>query len=182
MGRYDEALAESKLSIELDPLALGNGWFLGLIYTFMRQNDSAIEQFKKVLEMDPNYAIAHHFLAEVYVDEGMYDEAIKIIELLDRNKGTLSIFGIIYSLTGKKDKAKEILDELLGLEKQRYVEPSYIAIIYGNLGEMDLAFKWLEKAYEERDQQMCWLKVWPVYDSLRSDPRFKAMLKKMNLE
>ena len=90
--------------------------------------------------------------------------------------------GIIYSKLGKTDKAKEILDELLRLEKQRYVAPSYIAAIYGNLGEMDLAFKWLEKAYEVRDQQMVWLKVNPVFDSLRSDQRLKAMLKKMNLE
>jgi hypothetical protein len=55
-------------------------------------------------------------------------------------------------------------------------------MIYGYLGEMDQAYEWLEKAYEERDQQIVWLKVWPLFDPLRSDPRFKAMLKKMNLE
>ena len=186
MGRFDEALAEYKRAIELDPLSLTISMSLGAIFSFMRQSDRAIEQYKKVLEMDPNYILAHQFLALVYADSGMYDEAFaeakKVLDLWGPNNETLSTLGIIYLMSGKKDKAKEILDELLGLEKQKYVQPSYFAIFYGYLGEMDLAFEWLEKAYEERDQQMVWLKVWPNLDPLRSDQRFKAMLKKMNLE
>jgi serine/threonine-protein kinase len=186
MGRYKEALVECEWAIELDPLSLDINYFLGIIYSFMRENDRAIEQYKKILEMDPNYFVALQFLALVYADKGMYDEAIAAakqeLDLWEENNETLSTLGIIYSKWGKKDKAREMLDRLLKLKKQRYVQPSYLAIIYGYLGEMDLAFKWLEKAYEERDQQMAWLKVWPPYDSLRSDPRFKAMLKKMKLD
>ena len=152
----------------------------------MRQNDRAIEQFKKVLEMNPNDFIAGQFLALTYADKGMYDEAIakasELLEFWGPNNETLPTLGIIYLKSGKKDKAKEILNELLELGKQSSVQLSYYASIYGYLGEMDQAFEWLEKAYEERDQAMCWLKVWPNFNPLRSDQRFKAMLKKMNLE
>ena len=152
----------------------------------MRQSDNAIEQFNKILEMEPNYYIAYGFAALAYANMGMYKEAFaeakKVLDLLGPNNETLSTLGIIYAMEGKEDKAKGILDELLELEKQRYVQPSYIASIYGYLGEMDKAFEWLEKAYEERDQQMIYLKAWEIYDPLRSDPRFKAMLKKMKLE
>jgi TolB-like protein/Tfp pilus assembly protein PilF len=186
MGRLDEALAEHKRAIELDPLSLSIRSSLGLNFRLMRQNDRAIEQFKKVLEMNPNDFIASQFLALTYADKGMYDEAMakakKLLEFWGPNNETLPTLGIIYSKSGKKDKAKEILNELLRLEKQSYVQLSYYASIYGYLGEMDQAFEWLEKAYEERDQAMSWLKVWPNFNPLRSDHRFKAMLKKMNLE
>jgi len=186
MGRYDEALAESKRAMELDPLSLEVRMFSGLLFFIMRQSDNAIEQFNKILEMEPNYYIAYGFAALAYANMGMYKEAFaeakKVLDLLGPNNETLSTLGIIYAMEGKEDKAKGILDELLELEKQRYVQPSYIASIYGYLGEMDKAFEWLEKAYEERDQQMIYLKAWEIYDPLRSDPRFKAMLKKMKLE
>ncbi|MFB0565692.1 MAG: protein kinase [Candidatus Aminicenantaceae bacterium] len=186
MGRYGEALAGSKRAIELDPLSFEISIVFGMIFTYMRQNDRAIEQYKKILEMDPNYVPALQFLAHAYADSGMYDEAIaaakKELDLWGKNQETLPVLGITYARSGKKEKAKEILGELLELEKQRYVAPTYFASIYGYLGEMDQAFEWLEKAYEERDGQMHLLKVWPLLDPLRSDQRFKAMLKKMNLE
>jgi tetratricopeptide (TPR) repeat protein len=186
MGRYEEAIAECKRAQELDPLSLEISWWLGTIFILMRQTDRAIEEYKKILEMDPNYFPALQYLALVYAGEAMYDEAIveaqKLLDLRGRNQETLPTLGIIYSFSGKKDNAKEILDELLEIEKQRYVQPSDFAAIYGYLGEMDQAFEWLEKAYEERDQQMAWLKVLPLFSPLRSDPRFKTMLKKMNLE
>jgi TolB-like protein/Flp pilus assembly protein TadD len=186
MGRDDEALAESKRAIELDPLSLETNLVLGSIFSLMRQNDRAIEQYKKILELDPNYVPALLFLTGVYANKGMYDDAIaeakKALDIWGPNQETLPTLAIIYSRSGKNDKAREILEEVLELEKKRYVAPTYIASIYGYLGEMDLAFNWLEKAYEERDQTLAWIKGLQNFDPLRSDQRFKAMLKKMNLE
>jgi serine/threonine protein kinase/Tfp pilus assembly protein PilF len=186
MGRLDEALAECNRTIELDPLSLEMNFFLGLIFFYMRKNDRAIEEFKKVLEMDQNYFPALTGLADVYAYKGMYDEAFsavkRAIDFWGENQNTLFSLGIIYLMSGKKDKAKEILDKLLELEKQRYVEPAFFASIYGHLGDMDQAFEWLNKGYEERDPKMTWLRVMEIFDPLRSDQRFQTMLKKMNLE
>jgi tetratricopeptide (TPR) repeat protein len=140
----------------------------------------------KILEMDPNFYPAHNQLTQIYANMGMYDEAFaeaeKAIALWRRDGETLPTLGILYWMSGNKDKAKEILDELHGIAKQRYVSPSNFAVYYWHLGDIDQGFEWLEKAYEVRDQQIAWAKVHPAFDPLRSDPRFKAMLKKMNLE
>lgn len=116
----------------------------------------------------------------------MYDEAIvevqKAIELSGRNKNAITTLGYIYMLTERKDEAKKVLDDLLKLSKKEHVSSFYVALVYTYLGQKDQAFEWLEKAYEERDVYLTQLKVYPLLDSLRSDPRYKALLKKMNLE
>lgn len=82
----------------------------------------------------------------------------------------------------ERDEAKKILDKLLKLSNKEYVSPFFIALIYTGLNQKDQAFEWLEKSYEKREGKICWLKADHTFDSLRSDPRFKALLKKMNLE
>lgn len=94
----------------------------------------------------------------------------------------LAQLGAIYSFSGKSDEAKKVLDKLHQLSKQKYVSPFYMALIYTGLGQKDQTFEWLERAYKKRDHWLETLKVHPMLDSLRSDPRFKAMLKKMRLE
>jgi len=186
MGRHDEAIKEAKRSLESDPLSLDFNITLGWILYEARRYDRAIEQFQNSLEIDQNYWIAHSNLASAYAGKGMYNEAIveaqKAMELSGSNTAALPTLGYIYVLTERKDEAKKVLDDLLELSKKEHVSSFYVALVYTYLGQKDQAFEWLEKAYEERDVYLTQLKVFPWFDSLRSDSRYKAMLKKMNLE
>jgi len=187
MGKHDESIAEAKRAQELDPLSIIINNDLGQVFYYARQYDRAIEQLQKTLELDPNFIVAHFFLAFLYAQKAMYGKAIaEVQKAMDLSGGGDSLIvaqlGTIYSCSGRRDEAKKVLDELHGLSKKRYVSPFYIALIYMGLGQNDQAFEWLEKAYEERDHWLETLKVHPMLDSLRSDPRFTKLLKKMRLE
>jgi tetratricopeptide (TPR) repeat protein len=186
MGRHDEAIKEAKRGLESDPLSLDINNILGWALYLARRYDREIEQFQNLLEIDQNYWVAHWNLANAYAGKGMYDEAIveaqKGIELSGRNSSMIATLGYIYALAERKDEAKKVLDDLLELSNQEHVSSFYVALVYTCLGQKDQAFEWLEKAYEEHDVYLSQLKVFPLLDSLRSDARYKAILKKMNLE
>jgi len=186
MGRHDEAIKEAKQGLESDPLSLDSNISLGWILYEARRYDRAIEIWQNLLEIDQNYWIAHSNLARAYAGKGMYDEAIvevqKALELSGRNKNAITTLAHIYMLTERKDEAKKVLDDLLELSKKEHISSFYVALVYTYLGQKDQAFEWLEKAYEERDGYLTQLKVYPLLDSLRSDPRYTSLLKKMNLE
>lgn len=186
MGRHDEAIKEAERGIESDPLSLDFNNALGWVLYEARRYDRDIEILQNLLEIDQNYGIAHENFAHAYAGKGMYSEAIveiqKAIELLGRNATTLATLGYIYVLEERKDEAKKVLGDLLELSKKEHVSSFYVALVYTCLGQKDQAFEWLEKAYEERDVYLTQLKVYPLFDSLRSDSRYKALLKKMNLE
>jgi len=186
MGRHDEAIKEAKRGLESDPLSLDINNILGWILYLARRYDQEIEQFQNLLEIDQNYWIAYNNLARAYAGKEMYKiaivEAQKAIELSGGNTMAIAALGYIYALTGRRDEAKKVLDDLFELSKQEYVSSFYVALVYSCLGQKDQAFEWLDKAYEEHDVYLSQLKVFPLFDSLRSDPRYKALLKKMNLE
>jgi serine/threonine-protein kinase len=186
-GRHDEAIKEAKKAQELDPLNLSIMHNMGFIYYQARMYDLAIEEYKKTLDMDSNFIVAHNYLGLAYAGKEMYDEAVAEVQeaiTLSESRSPLFIgtLGVIYSFAGKKDETEEILDRLLQLSQQRYIAPASIALIYGGIGLRDQAFVWLEKAYEARDDWMMALKVDPRFDTLRQDPRFTALLLRMNLE
>ena len=186
MGRHDEAIEEAKRGLESDPLSLEINNVLGWVLYLARRYDREIEQFQNLLEIDQNYWAAHWNLAHAYAGKGMYKiaivEAQKAIELSGRNTATIATLGYIYALAERRYEARKVLDDLLELSKKEHVSSFYVALVYTCLGQKDQAFEWLEKAYEEHDVYLSQLKVRPLLDSLRSDPRYKAMLKKMNLE
>ena len=186
MGRHNEAIKEAKRGLESDALSLDFNNVLGWILYEASRYDRAIEQLQNLLEIDQNYWVAHENLARAYAGKGMYKKAIveaqKAIELSGRNKTAIATLGYIYALAGRKDKARKVLDDLLELSKKEHVSSFWVAIVYTYLGQKDQAFEWLEKAYEEHEVYLSLLKVIPLLDSLRSDPRYKALLKKMNLE
>ncbi len=187
MGRHEESTAEAKRALEIDPLSLIINALVGWLFYEARQYDRAIEQLQKTLEMEPSFIVAHFFLAFPYVQKAMYNEAIaEVQKAMDLSGRGIPLFlaqlGAIYSYSGKRDEANKVLDELHELSKQRNVSPFYVALIHVGLGQKNQAFEWLEKAYEDRDHWLESLKVDPMLDSVRSDPRFTELLKKMGLE
>jgi TolB-like protein/Tfp pilus assembly protein PilF len=186
MGRHDEAIKEAKRGLESDPLSLEINNALGWVLYLARRYDREIEQFQNLLEIDQNYWAAHLNLANAYAGKGMYKiaivEAQKAIEFSGRNMMAVATLAYIYALAERRDEARKVLDDLLELSKKEHVSSFYVALVYTCLGQKDQAFEWLEKAYEEHDVYLSQLKVFPWFDSLRSDSRYKAMLKKMNLE
>jgi tetratricopeptide (TPR) repeat protein len=185
MGRPDEALAERRKAQELDPLSLSANSELGLAFYFARDYDKAIQQFRATLELDPNFPLAIAQLPATYELKGMHDQAIAIFQKLateredTRNVNALAGLGNAYALAGKKAEARAVLAELKQRSQQEYVPADSIALVYTGLGEKDQAFAWLEKAYEEHSFKMAWLKVEPQWDSLRSDPRFGDLLRRI---
>jgi tetratricopeptide (TPR) repeat protein len=185
-GRMDEGLIELKRAQELDPLSLVINSQLAWDYYFMSEYEKAIDQCKKVLEIDPNFAYVHAVLGRVYVQKSLYGAAIeefqKAIDLSGGNRLYLAELGHAYALAGKTEEANKILEELQRFSKQKYADASYIAMVYVGAGEIDGAFQWLEKAFEERAFGLTLLKIEPRFDRIRSDQRYKALLKKMGLD
>jgi tetratricopeptide (TPR) repeat protein len=126
------------------------------------------------------------WLSGNFVAKKMWGEAIaasqKFVELSGEAVIAVSLLGTAYGFAGMKAEALKILERLDGLSKDRYVGFLSRAMVWIGLGEKNKALENLEKAYEERESAMAYLKVWPIFDSLRSEPRFQALLKKMNLE
>lgn len=184
-GRFDEALAKNRRAQELDPLSLPINMTLGWILLTARQNDQSIDQLRKTLEMDPNFILAHHRLGLVYEQKGKYEEAIaefrQVVNLAPGKPLGIAALAHAYALSGKRAEAQRTLAELLEISKQRYVSPVSIALIYAALGEIDQAFAWLEKADQGHDGILVRLKVDPRFDSLRSDPRFIDLVRRVGL-
>jgi len=185
MGRHDEAIALIRRVPELDPASIFSGMIVSWILYFARQYDEAIDQALGTLELDPDYATAHRILGWAYEEKGLHDEAIaahlRASELTDRGPNFFAQLGRAYALAGRSDDARKVLEELTMASKETYVSSLDFAIIYTALGERDLAFECLERAYEERADHLPYLKVNPRFDPLRSEPRFQDLLQRLGL-
>ncbi|HEX2714528.1 MAG TPA: tetratricopeptide repeat protein, partial [Candidatus Acidoferrales bacterium] len=185
MGRYEEAGAEAKQARELDPLSLTINTIAGWILYFDRQNDQAMAQFRRTLELDPNFWVAHWTLGRAYEQKRMFAEAIAELQrasaLSAGSPLSLAALGHAYAVSGQTVGAQHVLAQLKELAEKRYVLPYSIATIYAGLGETDEAFRWLERAYEERSGWLIWLRAEPVSDALRPDPRFQDLLRRIGL-
>lgn len=186
MGRLDEVLDNLKQFLAWAPT---NGWLnynAGKILFLMRRDDEAAEYFKKAVSLVPNGVLAYCGLGRVYLHQGRYDEAIaefqKADELDERLPPTREQLGYAYAEAGRRDEALKVLDEMdQRAARGEYVTPLGIAWIYIALGDKDQAFAWLDKACDEHNGGLPYLKTEPVYDSLRSDPRFANVMRRVNL-
>jgi TolB-like protein/Tfp pilus assembly protein PilF len=186
-GRIGEAKAEAERARQLDPTSLIINSLLAAILVSAREYDRAIEQEKKALELDPSFAYGRSALARAYIGQTRYAEAVAE---LDKLKATLAAWparyagelGYAYAMSGQRAEALRVLAELEERSQREYISPSARALIYTGLGDKDQAFAWLDKAYAERDWRLRELKFSPLFDSLRSDPRFTRLLKQMHLE
>jgi serine/threonine protein kinase/Tfp pilus assembly protein PilF len=183
MGRFDEAFEQYKTALQLDPLSLPISSALAWALYSARRYDEAIEQCKKTLEMDQNFARTHLYLGEIFVQKGLFDEAITEFNTAERLSGELWArveLAHAYAASHKKAEAEEIIDQL-GRQPVQNVSPYQMAIIYAGLGEKDKAFELMEKAFEQRNHGLVELKVEPMLDSLRLDPRFADLLRRVGL-
>jgi eukaryotic-like serine/threonine-protein kinase len=182
--RTDEGIAENQRGQELDPLSLDTNTYLGINLYYTRHYDAAVEQLRKTLEIEPNFWFARAYLGRAYSKLGRPSEAIAELQKAEQLSGGLadpwSGLGVAYAAQGDKTKAREILGKLK-VQTDPYVPPYSIGVLYANLGEKDHAFEYLQKAYEQGSIYASFLKVDPELDPIRSDPRYKELLRKMEL-
>jgi eukaryotic-like serine/threonine-protein kinase len=179
MGRLDAAAQEMKRAVDLDPLSLQINTEMGRALLYQRQYDAAIEQERKTLEMDPNFEGAHELLAKAYLFKGSYADAITESQPVERWSGF--VLARAYLKSGKIGKAQKVVVDLKELSNKQYVSAQRIAQAYIGLDDKQRALEWLEKAYEERSLRPDFMRVDPAYDNLRSDQRFRDLLRRVGL-
>jgi adenylate cyclase len=182
LGRFDEAIAKTRKAVELDPLNPFFQMSLSFYQYWARQYDDAIPQARKTLAMDPNSAISHVLLGLSFLKKG--DTAGAIAELQkskapDPGAWYQGFLGYAYATSGDRVKADQALHELEALAKRQYVSPTAFATIYLGLGERDKTLEWLEKAYEQQDSACWYLKIDQIYDKVRDEPRFQALVQEV---
>ena len=185
-GRNEEALAEARRSVELDPLSSRFNYFWGRILFFMRQYDRAIDQFHRTLELDPNYVTAHEELGDAYEQKGMQREAVaewgKALTLRGAGEQASSLERT-YAASGFEMVVRALAQEQLTKLNERMKRGEYVpawdyVTAYTRLGDKEQAFAWLNKAVQERNGFVFVVKVNPIYDKLRGDPRFQELLRR----
>lgn len=185
MGRFDEALEEMRRAEELDPSSAIIKTNVGLIYYYMRQYDRAIEQYRKVLSLSQGNESTHLRLIDCYEQKGMYREALEEREKIIAPNGTASParFAVLKQAYDSDPEGRAYLRKTFELEEQRalegaeYVSPTGVAKRAARVAETEAAFRWLEKAFPERDEWLTRLGLEPQYDNIRSDPRYEELLR-----
>ncbi len=187
VGRFEEGIDEEKRARDLDPLSLPvNNALAGRLLAAGRV-DEALAQLKQTLEMDSHFAPAHQTLGWAYLNSGKHREAVQEFQQALQlsgadDKDIMLDLGFAYATVGNQEEARKILVKLKKLHEQGLIASGSIAILYGALGELDEAFAWLEKAYEERDPELTYLKVTGRrFEPLRHDARFQQLVHRMGL-
>jgi len=183
-GRFGEAFPEIESARQLDPLSLIIATDYGAILYFSRQYDRAIDQFRGVLDMEPNFPRAH-MLVWAYTQKGLFADALADAEALrlrdDSQPWSWAMIAYASGRAGDQTRAKLALQRLEQLEKHRTLDSLSFAVAYIGVGDNDKALAWLEKAYAEHSSSLTALKVDPTYDPLRSDPRFQELVRRVGL-
>src|SRR6266496_1374378 len=183
LGRSNEAIALSNRALQLDSVSPFINANVASIFYFAHQYDRVIEQANKMLDMDHNSTQAHAWLGYGFLQKGLYEQAIpEMQKAFDPQSGDgLAQLGYAYAVAGRKSEALKALAELQALSSRKYSSPVRIARIYVGLGDKERAFEWLEKGYAGRSDHLTQLKTDPTFDSLRSDPRFADLVRRVGL-
>jgi DNA-binding winged helix-turn-helix (wHTH) protein/TolB-like protein/Tfp pilus assembly protein PilF len=186
MARHGEAIRAAQRAQEIDPVSLRANSHVALAFYRARQYDKAIEQLQNTLELNPDLFTAHVIFGLSLVQKSMYEEAIAELQkarvVTGSSPDSIGLLGYSYGMAGMKREARDALRELDQLSRHnRYVSPFCRVMVHIGLGEKDRAFEWLERAYEERIWHLGVLAADPMFDPLRSDPRFTDMVRRMNL-
>jgi TolB-like protein/DNA-binding winged helix-turn-helix (wHTH) protein/Tfp pilus assembly protein PilF len=185
IGETQQSIAEINRARQLDPVSISTNFSLGWRLYMARRYEPAIEQLRNTVDMDPNFALPHLVLGQAYEMKGSYDLAIaelsRAAAISNQSPPMLGALGQAYAAAGRTAEAQKVLAQLLEQSKSTYVSPFYIALVYTGLGDKPKAVASLEKAYADRSNAIVFLKVDPQLDSLRSDPRFQSLQRRLAL-
>jgi adenylate cyclase len=183
LGQGDHALREIRLAQRLDPLSISVNSDVGRVLYHTRNYDEAVSQWRSILELDPHSADARLYLGLIYVEKGMFREAE--MEFADwariRREAPTALLAYTHAAAGNRVEAQRLLEGLLSEAQHPSVPAAAIALIYGQLGDRDNAFRWLDRAVEQRSSFLLFIKVSPRVDPLRSDPRYRQLLQRIGL-
>jgi TolB-like protein/Flp pilus assembly protein TadD len=184
-GRYEEAAAEIKRGVDLDPTNLIVNTEYGWTFYIRHQYDEAIAQYRKTLELEQNFILASVWMAQALEQKQMYAEARAELERarkIDNWSWIVAEIGCVDALLNKHDDAQKIIAELKARAAHEYIDETLIVYIFIALGEKDQAFAWMEKGYQSRASNLPWMIMEPKFDSVRSDPRFDELVRRMGLK
>jgi tetratricopeptide (TPR) repeat protein len=183
VGRFEEAVAESGRAVALDPvspLSLNNR---AMVYFRSRRYDEAIRSSRQALDLDPTLVNALWWEGLSYAGKSDFPQAIaSLTKAVGMDNGPLfrALLGHVYGRAGDKAKAWGLLNELTGMARQRFVSPMDFAILYAGIGDADLTFEWLEKAFHARETRIHELRSME-FDGLRPDPRYADLMRRVGL-
>ena len=185
-GRFEDALRELEKARELDPLSVPVNAYIGQVYLHARRYDRAEEQLQQALRIEPGHALTHHNLGELYLAQGRAAEAVKELERAveasaEPSSHYLAMLGCGYAKAGRKAEAVEILKDLEKKARNDLASAFDVASLHAALSDREQALAWLERGYAKRDYWLVEIRAWPWFDSLRSEPRFRRLLREMRL-
>jgi serine/threonine-protein kinase len=184
-GRMEEAVAEARRAHELDPLSLIVNTVLAWVHYRARELDQAAEQCRRTVDLDPNFAVAHHLMGWIHLQGGRHGEAVRAarrsVELSGRSSLMTASLGHALAVSGEPDEARKLLEELMRRKRRGYVPPYDIALVHAGLGEAREALEWLNEAHEERYGWLVYLQADPIWDVLRPEPGFGALVRRIGL-
>jgi TolB-like protein/tetratricopeptide (TPR) repeat protein len=185
-GRLEEAVAVVESALQLDPLSLIGRTWLAVLLVLWHQHERTLEAARQALEVNPNAYWAYISMGSTYRDQGELEKAIlayrRALEVSGGPASIIGWLGLTLGLSGNTAEARALLKRLHAKAAQGYVPPTSYAWIHLGLGEIDSAFKWLNRAVDECDQYMMPIKSYRFFDPIRADPRFQTLLRKMNLD
>lgn len=186
MQRFDEARSEAQLAQQLDPLSIEKQTSIGDVLLNERRYDDALVEYQKALEMDTNSGLVHWCLGRTFLEKGRFEESIasfkRSIPLSGESPDETVDLARAYARSGNKTEANKILSSLLLTSKERYISPTTIGSIYAALGENDKAFDAFEKALHDRDYLLVLVKIDPMFDPVRLDPRFSDLVRRVGFQ
>ncbi|HEX8890505.1 MAG TPA: protein kinase [Pyrinomonadaceae bacterium] len=182
-GRTAECLDILKQGLESDPLSLPLNTNLAETFYYARRYDEALDVSRKMMDIDHDSNFPHLLAGWAYQQKGQYEAAIAEFQQARQLEDTFATaaLGNVYAVSGQRDEAQKMLAELESLAKRRYVSPYFFALIYTGLGNKDQALLWLNKAYDERNDYLIYLKVEPLFDPLRDDQRFQDLMRRIGI-
>jgi serine/threonine-protein kinase len=186
MGRHQESFVQIKRALSIEPTSAQVAMVHGMLFYLARFYDRAVEELGRALELEPQHVLATFYLGLAHLESGRNEEALALVARSAELAGHAPFFvqgiGYVHATAGRRELAEGILSKINENMAKAYASPVYMALIHFRLGELDRGFEWLDKAYADGDHWLEFIKVFPGFDSARSDPRYSAMVLKLGLK